>query len=60
MFQGDFQTKKEAAWAISNLTVSGKKEHVAYVVEQGVLPPFCKLLGVKDAQIVQVRKLLRI
>ena len=27
---------------------------VAYVVEEGVLPPFCKLLGVKDPQIVQV------
>lgn len=27
-FQGDFQTQKEAAWAISNLTISGKKEQV--------------------------------
>ena len=26
--QGDFQTQKEAAWAISNLTISGKKEQV--------------------------------
>lgn len=52
--QGDFQTQKEAAWAISNLTISGKKEQVAYVVEMGVLPPFCNLLSVKDAQVVNV------
>ncbi|KAK3769939.1 hypothetical protein RRG08_048149 [Elysia crispata] len=51
---GDFQTQKEAAWAISNLTISGKKEQVAYVVELGVLPPFCNLLSVMDAQVVQV------
>uniref|UniRef100_A0A0B6ZRW0 Importin subunit alpha n=1 Tax=Arion vulgaris TaxID=1028688 RepID=A0A0B6ZRW0_9EUPU len=52
--QGDFQTQKEAAWAISNLTISGKKEQVAHVVEMGVLPPFCNLLSVKDAQVVNV------
>jgi len=28
VLQGDFQTQKEAAWAISNLTISGKKEQV--------------------------------
>ena len=28
-YQGDFQTKKEAAWAISNLTISGRKEQVS-------------------------------
>lgn len=26
--QGDFGTQKEAAWAISNLTISGRKEQV--------------------------------
>jgi len=52
--RGDFQTQKEAAWAISNLTISGKKEQVRYVVEMGVLPPFCNLLSVKDAQVVNV------
>lgn len=54
LLKGDFQTQKEAAWAISNLTISGKKEQVAYVVEMGVLPPFCNLLSVKDAQVVNV------
>ena len=27
---------------------------VAYVVQQGVVPPFCNLLSVKDAQVIQV------
>lgn len=27
---------------------------MAYVVEMGVLPPFCNLLSVKDAQVVNV------
>ena len=49
--RGEFQTQKEAAWAISNLTVSGRKEQVAYLVQQGVIPPFCKLLTCKDAQV---------
>jgi len=26
--QSEFQTQKEAAWAISNLTISGRKEQV--------------------------------
>ena len=30
ILQGDFQTQKEAAWAISNLTISGKKEQVCH------------------------------
>lgn len=28
-FQGDFGTQKEAAWAISNLTISGRKDQVS-------------------------------
>jgi len=51
---GDYLTRKEAAWAISNLTVSGNREQVMYVVQEGVLPPFCRLLEVRDTQIVQV------
>uniref|UniRef100_A0A673H1P9 Importin subunit alpha n=1 Tax=Sinocyclocheilus rhinocerous TaxID=307959 RepID=A0A673H1P9_9TELE len=52
--KGDFGTQKEAAWAISNLTISGRKEQVAYLIQQQVIPPFCNLLIVKDAQVVQV------
>uniref|UniRef100_A0A2I2Y5S9 Uncharacterized protein n=1 Tax=Gorilla gorilla gorilla TaxID=9595 RepID=A0A2I2Y5S9_GORGO len=43
---------KEAAWAISNLKVSGRKDQVAYLIQQNVIPPFCNLLTVKDAQVV--------
>ncbi|XP_071501879.1 importin subunit alpha-3-like [Diadema antillarum] len=52
--KSDFQTQKEAAWAVSNLTISGDKEQVAVLVHHGVIPPLCKLLTVKDAQVVQV------
>lgn len=27
---------------------------MAYVVQQNVIPPFCQLLNVKDAQVIQV------
>jgi len=52
--RGEFQTQKEAAWAISNLTISGNKAQVSYLVEQGVISPFCHLLSCKDTQVVQV------
>merc|ERR1712066_1189928 len=52
--KGEFQTQKEAAWAISNLTISGNKTQVAYLVTQGVIPPFCNLLNCKDTQVIQV------
>lgn len=36
------------------MTISGRREQVAYMVQQGVIPPFCQLLSVRDSQIVQV------
>merc|ERR1712117_857735 len=52
--RGEFQTQKEAAWAISNLTISGNKQQVAYLVQKGVIAPFCNLLSCRDTQVVQV------
>ncbi|XP_033832366.1 importin subunit alpha-3 [Periophthalmus magnuspinnatus] len=52
--KGDFGTQKEAAWAISNLTISGRKDQVEHLIDMDVIPPFCNLLTVKDAQVVQV------
>ncbi|KAF6021163.1 KPNA3 [Bugula neritina] len=52
LLKSDFQTQKEAAWAISNLAISGSKEQVEYIVMQGVIPPFCNMLSVKDTQVV--------
>lgn len=53
-FQGEFQTQKEAAWAISNLTISGNVHQVARLIQEGVIAPFCNLLSCKDTQVVQV------
>lgn len=52
--RGDFQTQKEAAWAVSNVTISGKPEHVLYMVNCNVITPFCSLLNIRDTQIIQV------
>ncbi|KAK0402709.1 hypothetical protein QR680_016487 [Steinernema hermaphroditum] len=52
--KGEFQTQKEAAWAVSNVTISGRPEQVEYMVQQGVIEPFCNLLTIRDAQIIQV------
>lgn len=32
----------------------GFRAQVAYVVSQGVIPPMCNLLSVKDTQVIQV------
>jgi importin subunit alpha-4/3 len=47
-------TRREAAWCINNLSLSGKREQVAYVLQQGVLEPFCQLLSTDDSQILVV------
>lgn len=52
--KGDFQTQKEAAWAISNLTIGGNRDQVTRLIDEGVIPPFCDLLTCKDAQVIQV------
>ena len=52
--KGESQTRKEAAWAVSNLTISGNRQHLAYLVSEGVIPPFCDLLSCKDPQVIQV------
>jgi hypothetical protein len=52
--KGEFQTQKEAAWAVSNLTISGSKDQVKYLVNCGVIPPFCNLLNCKDSQVIQI------
>lgn len=52
--KSDLATRREAAWCINNLSLSGKREQIAYVLEQGVLQPFCELLTVEDPQIMVV------
>lgn len=52
--KGDLATRREAAWCINNLSLSGKREQVAFVLDQGVLQPFCQLLSTDDPQILVV------
>lgn len=52
--KADFQTQKEAAWAVSNLTIGGSRDQVAALIREGVIPPFCELLSCKDSQVIQV------
>lgn len=52
--QGKFEAQKEAAWAISNLTISGNRDQVSRLIQEGVIGPFCDLLSCKDTQVVQV------
>lgn len=54
MFQGDFKSQKEAAWAITNLTSGGTVPQLALLVQLGVLTPFCNLLESKDWKCVLV------
>lgn len=45
---------QEAAWAVSNVTISGRPDQVDKMVQAGVIAPFCALLSIKDPQIIQV------
>lgn len=37
--QGEFQTQKEAAWAVSNLTISGNPQQVKIYSKPSMMPP---------------------
>ena len=54
MEHGGYRTRKEAAWAISNLAAGGTKEHMMYLVNQGVISPLCKLLEFTDARLIKL------
>jgi importin subunit alpha-6/7 len=53
---GEFKTKKEACWAISNATSGGLAEpnQIRYLVSQGCIKPLCDLLAINDVKIIQV------
>ena len=54
MENGDFKGKKEATWAVTNLTSGGSAMQVFKLVELGGLKPLCAMLGCADGKIVQV------
>ncbi|KAK7337678.1 hypothetical protein VNO77_18263 [Canavalia gladiata] len=49
---GEFDIKKEAAWAISNATSAGSHEQIKILAIQGCIQPLCDLLGCPDPKIV--------
>merc|ERR1712173_1795 len=51
---GEFDVKKEAAWAISNLTSGGNDNQINYLVHQGAIPPLCALFTWANSRIVTV------
>ena len=42
--QGDFKSRKEAAWAVSNICVTGSAEQVHYVAQLGIIEPLIRML----------------
>jgi len=54
MRAGDFKSQKEATWAITNLTSGGNVQQIAFIVQCGVLKPFCDLLESKDWKCVSI------
>ncbi|KAG2379162.1 hypothetical protein C9374_007800 [Naegleria lovaniensis] len=49
-----FDVKKEGFWALANTCEGGSGEQIEYVVEVGVLEPFCEALRLSDAKILMV------
>ena len=52
---GDFKAKKEATWAITNLTSGGSAAQVFKLVELGGLKPLTQMLTCNDIKIIQVK-----
>ncbi|GME85271.1 unnamed protein product [Ambrosiozyma monospora] len=53
---GDYKTKKEACWAISNASSGGltKPDQIRYLVSQGCIKPLCDLLAIADNKVIEV------
>lgn len=51
---GEYDTKKEAAWAVSNAVSGGSEAQVDFLVGMGCVAPLCDLLEFTDEKIVLV------
>ncbi|KAL3319645.1 Importin subunit alpha-4 [Cichlidogyrus casuarinus] len=49
-----YVVQKEAAWAISNMIINGSCEQLRYLIRQNIVLPMCRMLTIKDVQIVQI------
>ena len=52
--EGEFESRKEAAWALSNATSNGTEEQINYLVQLNVIPALCSLLDISESKVVQV------
>ena len=50
----EWDVKKEAAWAVANMTTTATPEIVCKIVDAGAVGPLVQLLDVKDSKIVNV------
>jgi len=48
------EIRKEAVWALSNAAAGGRADHVAHLVQQGIIPALCNLFSLQDVKIVSV------
>lgn len=39
---------------INNISISGSRNQIIFVVQKGAIGPFCQLLGVKDSGLISV------
>lgn len=53
MEHGDFSAKKESAWAIYNISLSGTMEQLEHLIKEGVVPALCGLLKMNDTTVVK-------
>merc|ERR1712083_132678 len=51
---GDFDIKKEAAWAISNATAGGSPQQIEHLLQCGCIKPMVDLMTVSDVKVVGV------
>merc|ERR1712083_1294692 len=51
---GDFDIKKEAAWAISNATAGGSPQQIEHLVQCGCIKPMVDLMTVSDVKFIGV------
>jgi len=48
----EFDIKKEACWAIANMTHQGSPDQINYIVQLGAIKPLCDFLTCRAANIV--------
>lgn len=50
----DKDIKKEAVWALSNASATGRPDQVAKLVQMGIIPGLCSLFSQKEVKILSV------